>query len=72
MLDLEYTEDVRAEVDMNVVMTASSRFVEVQGTAEGIAFSRDELSALLALAEAGIAEIVEAQEQMIAIAPTPR
>ena len=72
MLDLEYTEDVRAEVDMNVVMTASNRFVEVQGTAEGIAFSRDELSALLALAEAGIAEIVEAQEQMIAIAPTPR
>src|SRR4029077_7116259 len=72
MLDLEYTEDVRAEVDMNVVMTASRRFVEVQGTAEGIAFTRDELSALLALAESGIAEIVEAQEQMIAVAPTPR
>ena len=72
MLDLEYTEDVRAEVDMNVVMTASSRFVEVQGTAEGMAFSRDELSALLELAEAGIAEIIEAQEQMVAIAPTPR
>jgi ribonuclease PH len=72
ILDLEYTEDVRAEVDMNVVMTASSRFVEVQGTAEGIAFSRDELSALLELAETGIAEIIEAQEQMVAIAPTPR
>ena len=72
MLDLEYTEDVRAEVDMNVVMTASGRFVEVQGTAEGIAFTRDELAALLALAETGIAEIVDAQEQMIAIAPTPR
>ena len=72
MLDLEYTEDVRAEVDMNVVMTASGRFVEVQGTAEGMAFTRDELSALLALAESGIAEIVEAQEQMIAVAPTPR
>jgi ribonuclease PH len=72
MLDLEYTEDVRAEVDMNVVMTAGRRFVEVQGTAEGIAFSREELSALLALAESGIAEIVEAQEQMIAVAPTPR
>jgi ribonuclease PH len=72
MLDLEYSEDVRAEVDMNVVMTASSRFVEVQGTAEGIAFTRDELSALLALAESGIAEIVEAQEQMIAVAPLPR
>jgi ribonuclease PH len=72
MLDLEYTEDVRAEVDMNVVMTASGRFVEVQGTAEGMAFSRDELSALLTLAENGIAEIVEAQEQMVAIAPLPR
>jgi ribonuclease PH len=72
MLDLEYTEDVRAEVDMNVVMTASGRFVEVQGTAEGMAFTRDELSALLALAESGIAEIVEAQEQMVAVAPSPR
>jgi ribonuclease PH len=71
-LDLDYSEDSRAEVDMNVVMTASSRFVEVQGTAEGMAFTRDELSALLALAESGIAEIVEAQEQMIAVAPLPR
>ena len=53
-------------------MTASSRFVEVQGTAEGIAFTREELAALLALAETGIAEIVEAQEQMIAVAPLPR
>ncbi len=72
MLDLEYTEDVRAEVDMNVVMTASGRFVEVQGTAEGLAFTRDELSALLTLAESGIAEIIEAQEQMVAVAPAPR
>jgi ribonuclease PH len=72
MLDLEYTEDVRAEVDMNVVMTESARFVEVQGTAEGMAFTRDELSALLELAESGIAEIVEAQVQMIAVAPAPR
>ena len=53
MLDLEYSEDVRAEIDMNVVMTASGRFVEVQGTAEGLAFTRDELDALLKLAEHG-------------------
>ena len=52
MLDLEYSEDVRAEVDMNVVMTGDGRFVEVQGTAEGVAFTRAELDALLGLAEA--------------------
>ena len=55
MLDLEYSEDVRAEIDMNVVMTGVGRFVEVQGTAEGLAFTRDELDALLKLAEQGIA-----------------
>ena len=63
MLDLEYTEDVRAEVDMNVVMTGDGRFVEVQGTAEGIAFTRAELDALLGLAERGIAEIIAAQQR---------
>jgi ribonuclease PH len=72
MLDLEYSEDVRAEVDMNVVMTADGRFVEVQGTAEGLAFSRDDLDALLALAEGGIAEIIGAQQEMVAEAPAPR
>ena len=72
MLDLEYTEDVRAEVDMNVVMTGDGRFVEVQGTAEGVAFTRAELDALLGLAESGIAEIVAAQVEMVAEAPTPR
>ena len=61
MLDLPYAEDSRAEVDMNVVMTGSGRFVEVQGTAERMAFSRDELDELLALAEGGIAQLVEAQ-----------
>ncbi|MGI8491580.1 MAG: ribonuclease PH, partial [Acidimicrobiales bacterium] len=55
MLDLDYGEDSRAEVDMNVVMTSSCRFVEVQGTAEGAAFSRGELDDLLGLAEHGIA-----------------
>jgi ribonuclease PH len=72
MLDLEYSEDVRAEVDMNVVMTGDGRFVEVQGTAEGVAFTRAELDALLGLAENGIAEIVAAQQEMVAEAPTAR
>ena len=46
LLDLDYSEDSRAEVDMNVVMTGSGRFIEVQGTAEGMAFSRSELDEL--------------------------
>jgi ribonuclease PH len=72
MLDLEYTEDVRAEVDMNIVMTGDERFVEVQGTAEGLAFSRGDLDALLNLAHAGISEIIAAQREMVAEPPTPR
>jgi ribonuclease PH len=72
MLDLEYSEDVRAEVDMNVVMTGDGRFVEVQGTAEGVAFTRAELDALLTLATDGISEIVAAQQEMISEAPPPR
>jgi ribonuclease PH len=72
MLDLEYSEDVRAEVDMNVVMTGDGRFVEVQGTAEGVAFTRKELDELLALAELGINEIIAAQREMVAEAPAPR
>jgi ribonuclease PH len=72
VLDLEYVEDVRAEVDMNVVMTASGRFVEVQGTAEGLAFTRDDLDAMLGLAEQGIREIVGAQEEMVSEPPAPR
>ena len=69
MLDLPYVEDANAEVDMNVVMTGSGRYVEVQGTAEGMAFSRSELDTLLSLAERGIAEIVELQREMIAEPP---
>ncbi len=61
MLDLPYVEDVRAETDMNVVMTGDGGFVEVQGTAEGAPFSRDELDALLALAAAGNAELARLQ-----------
>jgi ribonuclease PH len=72
LLDLAYTEDVRAEVDMNVVMTSGGKFVEVQGTAEGQAFSKSELDDLLSLAEHGIAEILEAQAQVLATPPPPR
>jgi ribonuclease PH len=71
-LDLYYIEDVAAAVDMNVVMTAAGRFVEVQGTAEGAAFSRSELDELLRLAELGIAEIIKTQAEVVAVAPTPR
>ena len=72
MLDLPYAEDSRADVDMNVVMTGSGRFVEVQGTAEKMAFSRDELDELLALAAGGIAQLVDAQRAVLAEPPTPR
>ena len=71
-LDLCYAEDAHAHVDMNVVMTGSGRFIEVQGTAEGMAFTRSELDDLLALAHKGIAEIVELQVEMTAEAPEPR
>ncbi len=71
-LDLDYSEDVRAEVDMNVVMTGEGRFVEVQGTAEGAAFSRGELDDLLALAEAGITRIFALQREVLSEAPAPR
>ena len=67
MLDLDYSEDVRAEVDMNVVMTGSGRFIEVQGTAEGMPFSRGELDDLLALAEHGIAQILDAQSEVLSL-----
>ena len=61
MLDLPYTEDVRAETDMNVVVTGSGKFVEVQGTAEGAPFDRNELNALLDLALEGTAELARVQ-----------
>ena len=72
MLDLEYAEDSTAEVDMNVVMTQAGRFVEVQGTAEGVAFSRVELDSLLGLAESGIAEIIAAQLELVSVPPPAR
>jgi ribonuclease PH len=72
VLDLPYVEDSKAEVDMNVVMTGSGKFVEVQGTAEGVAFSRSELDSLIDLAEKGITEIVALQEAVLADPPAPR
>ena len=72
VLDLDYHEDHQAEVDMNVVMTGSGRFVEVQGTAEGAAFSRDELDSLLMLAEGGIKELIVAQQAVLAQPLSPR
>ncbi|MFP3905739.1 MAG: ribonuclease PH [Acidimicrobiales bacterium] len=71
-LDLPYEEDARAEVDMNVVMTGEGHFVEVQGTAEGQAFSRSELDALVDLAEGGITTIAGMQRDVVASAPAPR
>jgi ribonuclease PH len=66
LLDLEYIEDVACDTDMNVVMTGAGHFVEVQGTAEGVAFSRAEMDRLLQLAEKGIAELVSLQASALA------
>jgi ribonuclease PH len=66
MLDLDYAEDSQAEADMNVVMNEAGHFVEVQGTAEGHAFSREEFDALLRLATGGVSEIIEAQNAALA------
>jgi ribonuclease PH len=72
VLDLDYHEDHQAEVDMNVVMTGAGKFVEVQGTAEGLAFSRGELDSLLLLAESGIKELLAAQQAVLAQPLSPR
>jgi ribonuclease PH len=62
LLDLEYSEDVAADTDCNVVMAGDGKFIEVQGTAEGVAFDRAELNQMLDLASAGIASLVEQQK----------
>jgi ribonuclease PH len=72
MLDLPYIEDSKADVDMNVVMTGTGRFVELQGTAEGTPFSRAENDALVDLAEKGITEILALQAAVLADPPAPR
>jgi ribonuclease PH len=68
LLDLEYTEDVGCDTDMNVVMTGAGHYVEVQGTAEGVAFTRLEMDALLGLAEQGIRDLVAMQKKALAAA----
>ena len=65
MLDLNYEEDSKAKVDMNVVMTGQGKFVEVQGTGEEDPFSREELNGMLALAEKGITEMIEQQREAL-------
>lgn len=77
VIDLPYVEDSTAEVDMNVVMlrekgSTLNRFVEVQGTAEGMAFSRSELDSLLGLAENGLAQIFDLQSQLLESQPSRR
>jgi ribonuclease PH len=64
-LDLPYEEDVRAQTDMNIVMTGTGSFVEIQGTAEGATFSRGELNALLALGEKGCADLTRMQQEAL-------
>ena len=68
LLDLEYVEDSACDTDMNVVMTGSGGFVEVQGTAEGASFSRREMDALLGLADKGIRELLAAQRTALGLA----
>ena len=68
LLDLEYIEDAACDTDMNVVMTGSGGFVEVQGTAEGAPFSRAEMDALLALADQGIRDLLTAQRMALGVA----
>ena len=71
-LDLPYEEDSKADTDMNVVMTESGEFIEVQGTAERFSFSKDELSELLTLAEKGINEIIDLQKELLLSPPDAR
>jgi ribonuclease PH len=66
VLDLDYVLDVAADVDMNVVMTGSGRFVEIQGTGEEATFGDDELAALLKVARKGIAELTNLQRTTLA------
>jgi ribonuclease PH len=65
LLDLEYWEDSRAEVDMNIVRTGSGQFIEIQGTAESKPFNQDQMNQMLALASLGIEQLVEAQRDLL-------
>ena len=66
VLDLDYEEDSTSETDMNVVMTSSGRYIELQGTAEGVPFSAEDLAAMLVLARKGCEEILAAQKKALA------
>jgi len=72
LLDLDYEEDSRADVDMNVVATGNGRLAEIQGTGEEATFSRDELDAMTSLALRGIAELTRIQEKALAEAGASR
>jgi ribonuclease PH len=65
LLDLAYEDDSRAEVDMNIVKTGDGRFIEVQGTAEGLPFGREALDSLLALADEGIRQLSDKQRAIV-------
>jgi len=65
LLDLSYSEDCKAEVDMNIVMTGGGKFVEVQGTAEQYPFTRNELDKILALGEIGVKELIKVQKEIL-------
>jgi ribonuclease PH len=65
VLDLDYDEDSQCDTDMNVVMTGDGGFVEIQGTAEGVPFSRDEMNKLLDLAQGGIRTLIEKQKEAL-------
>jgi ribonuclease PH len=65
LLDLNYHEDSKAQVDMNVVMTGSGKFVEIQGTAEEDPFSEEEMQSMLAMAKSGINELIQIQRSYL-------
>jgi len=69
LLDLNYEEDSRAEVDMNVVMTGRGGFVEIQGTAEGAVFSKEEMDELIGAAQKGIRELTKMQKKALSLPP---
>lgn len=66
LLDLEYVEDSQCDTDMNVVMTGEGKFIEIQGTAEGEAFSKDQMNVMLSFAEKGITELIKLQQAALA------
>jgi len=65
VLDLDYAEDSKAETDMNIVMNDSGEFIEVQGTAEGVAFTREQTNTMFDYADKGITELIELQQQAL-------